>query len=283
MDVNIGGVTNREALKVINVINYYIKNNIGIGLDIREWIVYNVELKKDIKYSSSKEKKIIIDTYKKCSRGNMKTGEYKSSYYRFSNNGNKISIYDKEEEVKSHRSWGRVKIEEKAIIHDTVRFEVAFSQKKLRKILDVKDKVLFKNLLNVGIQEKIYNDFFLKMGFKVGEMPTKTALIKDIKNLALGTKKIENLITFVETLNIYTFKKVKELFPSAYTYLKILRDNNLAAYFIDTEKILEEAIKESKVKENTFYSSILNGCYEVLYNIYYIINNIFILREIKLE
>lgn len=282
-DVNIGGVSNKEALRIINLINYYLENEIGIKKDIRDWVVNNIELKKDIKYINQKQKDAVIATYKKCTKCNMKTGNYESGYYRSTRSGNKINVYDKEKEVMTHNDRGRIGIEEKALVHDVIRFEVAFREKKLRKMLQIKDKVVFKNILNIKIQKKIFNEYFMKLGFTVGFIPTKINLINKIKKLGFSERKTKNLIKFIEAINKYTFNKAKELFPSIYVYLKILKENNLPVYFLNIEEIevLQKKIKDNK--ENKIIIELKNKACNKLYNIYNLFDKKLFLDIPKLE
>lgn len=277
--INMHNVANLDALKVIRSLNSYMET-IGVKKDVREWEVFYVEFKKDLKYKDKKTAKMVIENFKKCTKGNLKAGEYNTSYYRYTKNGNKINVYLKEEEVKAHKR--NITAEELTKVHNVVRIEVAFGVKKLRKTLGL-EKVLLRNILSTKTQEKLYNNYFLNLGFTVGFIPTKNNLFDKIKQLNLGRKKTENLIKFVEAVNKYSFKKVKEMFPCCYSYLKILKKNGLPVYYLNAEEkeVLKGKIAENKEKTPIFVLE--NNIENKIYNIYSLFNRNFIFNKPKLE
>lgn len=276
--INICNITNLDALKVIRSLNSYMET-IGIKKDVREWEVFYVEFKKDLKYKDKKTAEMVIENFGKCTKGNLKTKDYSTSYYRYTKNGNKINVYLKEEEVKAHKH--NVAIEELEGVHNVVRAEVCFNTKKLRKTLGLQ-KVLLRNILSTKTQEKIYNNYFLNLGFTVGFIPTKNNLFDKIKQLNLGRKKTENLIKFVEAVNTFTFIKVKKMFTCCYAYLKILRENGLPVYYVDIEEkeVLEEKIAENKEKTPIF---VLKNIESKIYNISSLFNRNFMYNRPKRE
>lgn len=273
--VNIGTISLNESKEIINKVNFYLKNTIKENLNIENWEIIRIELKKDIVYNSKYEKEAILSVFKKCTKGNLRFGNYKNSYYRYTKSRTtKINVYDKEEQLKDIASgsiWKKMSLEEKKLVHNAVRFEVEFNQKRLKKILNVNNKVLFKNLLCIETQQKIYDLFFLEMGFIIGKIPTKTQLVNKIKELGYSSKKTKNLINVILILNSNNFSKAKELIPSIYNYLKIFKQNNLPIYFFDEEKLLKEIIKNNKEKTNIIDN--IEKTDEPPYNIYYIFNN----------
>lgn len=277
--INMHNVTNLDALRVIKSLNSYMET-IGIKKDIREWEVFYVEFKKDLKYKDKKTAKMVIQNFKKCTKGNLKTKDYSTSYYRYTKNGNKINAYLKEEEIKAHKH--NITAEELAGVHNVVRTEVAFGIKKLRKTLGL-EKVLFKNILCIKEQEKIYNNYFLNLGFYVGFIPTKNNLLNKIKKLNLSETKIKNLIKFDVAINTFTFNKIKKMFPCCYAYLKIFKENGLPVYYVDIEEkeVLEEKIAENK--EKTPVIVLKRNIENKIYNIYSLFYKNFMYNKPKLE
>ena len=108
-------------------------------------------------------------------------------------------------------------------------------------------EVLFKNILCTNTQKEIFCDYFNSFNFS-NNILTKKELIDKIKKLNYSTKKINNLIEFVKVLNKMSFNKVKTIFKSSYSYLQILKENALSAYFVDSTEMLFKLIEDKKEK-----------------------------------
>lgn len=275
--INFGEYTEKDTLKVINILNKYINTTFNIDIEIKQWNVNYIELKKDIKYKNEKEKNRILNVYKRCcKKGNLKNYKYETSCYR-RNKNTKVCIYDKENELKSRiTTWDKMDEYQKEEVKNTLRFEMAVNGNKLNKIMGFTTK--FKNILCIKTQEKIYNSFFLKMGFEVGKIQTRIALLNRIRDLEMGKIQKKNLIKFIKEIN-ENFENAKKRYKSFYVYLKIMKENELSCFYVDDEEFLREIIENNKTAIGISTNINIGN----IYNICTVFNNAFFNMYDKLE
>lgn len=267
-NTNFGEIKEKNVLIVINYLNKYLKDIFSLNVDIRDFKAKSVELKKDIKCKNAEEKQMLINVYKKYDRGHFKgEEEYKTSAFKH-NKSNKLCIYDKKSELIAHNNYNKLTYEEKKAVENVVRIEVQLSQKKLCKMMK-RDIVLFSNILCLETQEKLFSDFYKNLNFEALIL-SKTGLINKIKDLGFSNKKTKNLIFFVEALNRFDFKKVKEMFSSAYKYLKIFKDNGVSAYYVDDNEYFMAIINSKKIDNKTMNFKYVDTSE---YNIYILTGN----------
>ena len=272
---NIGILDGLKVQKVITYLNDFLEGCMALNLNVKDFRVKNLELKKDVLCKNRAEKQMLINTFKKMTRGHFKENFYEDSTFKYNKN-NKICVYNKKNELIEHNNYNNLTENEKEYVENLVRVEVALSQKKLQKMLGEKE-ILFKNILCTNIQKKIFCDYFNNFNFS-SKILTENELINKIKELDYSDKKIDNLIKFVGLLNRMSFNRVKMIFKSAYSYLQILKENGLSAYFVDFTEVLFKIIKDKK--ERVYcnrYSKFKNE-----YNIYTQINKT-VTKVIKLR
>lgn len=244
--VNFGEVTLKDAKEFIDIVNNYFQHKLKMQTDIGSWKIGTIEIKEDIKYKNNIIAQAVIDTYKKCTKANMKTLNYQTTYFRFNKNI-KFCIYRKDVELKDTGKWGTLTKEKQSEIKNVVRYEVKLNQLKLSSILNSKN-VKFQDILNPYIQTAIHKSCFRALGFGQ-DLLTKNQLIAKINKLQYQKRKIDNLLRVVELLNEMSFKQVKKRVPSIYNYLKILKEHNICPYYIDEESLLMEGIEVRKQRK----------------------------------
>lgn len=270
--VNLREVENEDVKSFIHSLNNFLENKLGLRTNILSWNIKSVEVKKDIKYGNELMAQNVIDTYKKCSKANMKTLDFNTSYYRY-NKSVKVCCYRKDIEIQDKGCWEKLTKGQKEEVRNTVRFEVELTGKKLCSILKTK-RIDLGDILNPVLQAIIHKNLFKTLGF-TNKLLSKREVERRVKALPFQKRKIYKIWDMVKALNKCSFKEVKNKFSSIYKYLKILGEYSICPYWVDIN-VLEIINKKKNDKLDFFrYVNLLKNnpdIYNIWVLIYYIKN-----------